>query len=100
MHVRKGYDNKIHSCKPLIPKTDGSDQIYKQGMESCPKRGVFIESFHSVAHLRMTRVVSRAALTLVSTLLSAPFNILPTQPFSNEELLLNQSTRCKHWLHP
>ena len=48
----------------------------------------------------MTRVVSRAALTLVSTLLSAPFNIRPTEPFSKEDLFLNQFPRCKHWVHP
>ena len=52
------------------------------------------------ACLRMTRVVSRAALTLLSTLLSAPFNICPTHPFSNEHLFLNQFPRCKHWVHP
>ena len=53
-----------------------------------------------MSHLRTTKVVSKAALTLFSRPVSTHFKELPTDFFTREDLFLNQTSRQRHWDHP
>ena len=52
-----------------------------------------------VSHLRTTKVVSKAALTLFSRPVSTHFKELPTDFFTRVDLFLNQPSRQRHWDH-
>ena len=52
-----------------------------------------------MSHLRTTKVVSKAALTLFSRPVSTHFKELPTDFFTRVDLFLNQPSRQRHWDH-
>ena len=52
-----------------------------------------------VSHLRTTKVVSKAALTLFSRPVSTHFKEFPIDFFTRVDLFLNQPSRQRHWDH-